>query len=145
MQNEVWGWDLNSLHPTTVHWKIFTNSYMKFSPSTDMPGSCNVEYSWLETGGGWKNSPIPMLSILAWEWNYIWILFVSILTLTNTPSQSHLHTCTHPHNHIFTHAHTLTFHIYSWGPKWGQNGYFMLVRGKGKCGIDTGVTSVVLE
>ena len=108
MQNEVWGWDLNSLHPTTVHWKIFTNSYMKLSPST----VCQVvvmlnTHDW-KRGGGWKNSPIPMLFILAWEWNYIWILFVSIPTLTNTPSQSHLHTCTHPHNHIFTHAHTLT-------------------------------------
>jgi len=65
------------------------------------------------------------------------IFFVSILTLTIAPSLSYLHTCTH----TCTHPHI----SHSWGPKWGENGYFMLVRGKGKCGIDTGVTSVVLE
>ena len=60
------------------------------------------------------------------------VLFVSILTLTHASSQSPLLILTHPHI------------PHSWGPKWGQNGYFMLVRGKGKCGIDTGVTSAVL-
>ena len=33
----------------------------------------------------------------------------------------------------------------SWGHKWGEDGYFKLIRGKGKCGIDQGVTSAILE
>ena len=35
--------------------------------------------------------------------------------------------------------------LLSWGEKWGENGYFMLIRGKGKCGIDQQVTSAILE
>lgn len=33
----------------------------------------------------------------------------------------------------------------SWGTKWGMDGYFKLERGKGICGVGTGVTSVVLS
>jgi hypothetical protein len=33
----------------------------------------------------------------------------------------------------------------SWGPKWGESGYFRILRNKGKCGINTQVTTVVLE
>ena len=33
----------------------------------------------------------------------------------------------------------------SWGEKWGEHGYFRMIRGKGKCGIDQAVTSAVLE
>lgn len=32
----------------------------------------------------------------------------------------------------------------SWGPKWGEKGYFRMLRGQGKCGINTAVTSAVL-
>jgi cathepsin F len=32
----------------------------------------------------------------------------------------------------------------SWGPKWGEDGYFRIVRGEGKCGINTQVTTGVL-
>lgn len=32
----------------------------------------------------------------------------------------------------------------SWGPKWGENGYFRILRGQGKCGINTAVTTAVL-
>ena len=32
----------------------------------------------------------------------------------------------------------------SWGPQWGINGYFMLERGKNKCGINLWATTVVL-
>lgn len=30
----------------------------------------------------------------------------------------------------------------SWGPEWGENGYYYLVRGKGACGVDQAVMSV---
>lgn len=33
----------------------------------------------------------------------------------------------------------------SWGEKWGLQGYFMMIRGKGECGMDQQVTSAVLE
>ena len=33
----------------------------------------------------------------------------------------------------------------SWGEKWGEKGYFRMVRGQGKCGVDQQVTSAVLE
>ena len=33
----------------------------------------------------------------------------------------------------------------SWGPNWGENGYFRIVRGKGLCGINKYVTAVLLE
>ncbi len=33
----------------------------------------------------------------------------------------------------------------SWGEKWGQKGYFMMVRGKGRCGINQQVTSAILD
>ncbi len=33
----------------------------------------------------------------------------------------------------------------SWGERWGQKGYFMMVRGKGKCGINEQATSAILE
>ena len=29
----------------------------------------------------------------------------------------------------------------SWGPKWGEEGYFRVVRGRGKCGLNRAVTS----
>jgi cathepsin H len=32
----------------------------------------------------------------------------------------------------------------SWGPQWGLNGYFMLERGKNKCGINLWATTAVL-
>ncbi|KAK7480078.1 hypothetical protein BaRGS_00028715 [Batillaria attramentaria] len=32
----------------------------------------------------------------------------------------------------------------SWGPKWGQDGYFLIKRGTGECGINTQVTTAVL-
>eukprot|EP01113_Clastostelium_recurvatum_P017412 TRINITY_DN2043_c0_g1_i1.p1 TRINITY_DN2043_c0_g1~~TRINITY_DN2043_c0_g1_i1.p1 ORF type:complete len:155 (-),score=29.59 TRINITY_DN2043_c0_g1_i1:82-546(-) len=32
----------------------------------------------------------------------------------------------------------------SWGPKWGEDGYFRILRGKGKCGINTYVTSALV-
>ena len=32
----------------------------------------------------------------------------------------------------------------SWGTKWGEKGYFRMIRGKGKCGINRQVTSAVL-
>lgn len=33
----------------------------------------------------------------------------------------------------------------SWGTKWGEQGYFRMVRGKAKCGITTGVTAPVIN
>ncbi|XP_019851717.1 PREDICTED: cysteine proteinase 15A-like isoform X2 [Amphimedon queenslandica] len=33
----------------------------------------------------------------------------------------------------------------SWGIKWGMDGYFKMIRGKGKCGVDQQVTSAVLQ
>ncbi|XP_065898019.1 cathepsin L-like isoform X2 [Dysidea avara] len=33
----------------------------------------------------------------------------------------------------------------SWGEKWGEDGYFRMIRGKSRCGIDQGVTSAILE
>lgn len=33
----------------------------------------------------------------------------------------------------------------SWGPKWGINGYFMLKRGKQKCGVDQWAVTGVLK
>ena len=33
----------------------------------------------------------------------------------------------------------------SWGTDWGMEGYFKMVRGKGKCGVDQQVTSAILQ
>ena len=33
----------------------------------------------------------------------------------------------------------------SWGHKWGEDGYFRIFRGAGTCGINTQVTTVVLQ
>eukprot|EP01137_Pigoraptor_chileana_P015621 Opistho-2@71793 len=33
----------------------------------------------------------------------------------------------------------------SWGPKWGESGYFRIVRGVGKCGINTAVTTADVQ
>lgn len=33
----------------------------------------------------------------------------------------------------------------SWGEKWGESGYFRMIRGKGECGIDQQVTSALLH
>ncbi|XP_064599468.1 cysteine proteinase 1-like [Liolophura sinensis] len=33
----------------------------------------------------------------------------------------------------------------SWGPKWGQDGYFFIKRGGGTCGINTQVTTAILK
>jgi len=32
----------------------------------------------------------------------------------------------------------------SWGPKWGLDGYFKIVRNKGECGINTAVVTAVI-
>ncbi len=33
----------------------------------------------------------------------------------------------------------------SWGAGWGEKGYFRLIRGKGKCGIDQYITTALVE
>ena len=33
----------------------------------------------------------------------------------------------------------------SWGTGWGTDGYFMLARGNGTCGVDQDVTSAILQ
>jgi hypothetical protein len=33
----------------------------------------------------------------------------------------------------------------SWGVKWGESGYFRITRGVGMCGINTHVTSAIIE
>ena len=32
----------------------------------------------------------------------------------------------------------------SWGPKWGEEGYFKMKRGIGLCGVNTQVTTAIL-
>jgi len=32
----------------------------------------------------------------------------------------------------------------SWGPSWGEKGYFRIKRGAGTCGINTQVTTAIL-
>ena len=33
----------------------------------------------------------------------------------------------------------------SWGPKWGETGYFRMARGVGKCGVDRAVVAAALQ
>ena len=33
----------------------------------------------------------------------------------------------------------------SWSPKWGEAGYFRILRNKAKCGVNTQVTTAILE
>lgn len=32
----------------------------------------------------------------------------------------------------------------TWGTKWGEDGYFRILRGEGTCGINTGVTTSIV-
>jgi len=33
----------------------------------------------------------------------------------------------------------------SWGPTWGEKGYYRIIRGTGACGVNTNVVKVTLE
>merc|ERR1711964_358884 len=33
----------------------------------------------------------------------------------------------------------------SWGPTWGEKGYYRIVRGKGKCGLNTCVATATMD
>lgn len=38
----------------------------------------------------------------------------------------------------------LNFIYFSWGPKWGENGYYRVFRGENTCGLTSMVSSAVL-